>query len=199
MHDDTTWKSWPDFFELQSSFTFVIRSWWKITVNIVSTVLQSLWRKVVVLKACKQALFTAFFINTRILKFKSQLTFAFFAAVNHLSGPLRKQKFTSTSSKGHGLWLVIGGFRSVLCFSVFQGSLLVIVIMIDGSKKRTCEGRFWTSEFACFQKRSKGYREKSSAGGTRSRVVARLNLLSPLKKKSLLTDNRTTSEDNEIS
>ena len=37
---------------------------------------------------------TALLINTQILKFKSQLTFAFFAAVNHLSGPLRKQKFT---------------------------------------------------------------------------------------------------------
>ena len=29
---------------------------------------------------------------------------------------------------------MIGGFRSVLCVSVFQGSLLVIVIMIDGSQ-----------------------------------------------------------------
>ena len=28
-----------------------------------------------------------------------------FAAVNHLSGPRRKQKITSTGSKGHGLWL----------------------------------------------------------------------------------------------
>ena len=35
---------------------------------------------------------------------------------------------------------MIGGFRSVLCVSVFQGSLLVIVIMIDGSEKRNCEG-----------------------------------------------------------
>jgi len=35
---------------------------------------------------------------------------------------------------------VIGGFRSVLCVSVFQGSLLVIVIMIDGSEKCNCEG-----------------------------------------------------------
>ena len=32
----------------------------------------------------------------------------------------------------------IGGFRSVLGVSVFQGSLLVIVIMIDGSEKRNC-------------------------------------------------------------
>ena len=43
---------------------------------------------------------------------------------------------------------MIGGFRSVLCVSVFQGSLLVIVVMIDGSEKRICEG-FRTLEFAC--------------------------------------------------
>ena len=41
------------------------------------------------------AAFTALFKNTRTLKFKGQLTFAYFAAVNHL----RKQ------------WSVIGGFR----------------------------------------------------------------------------------------
>ena len=39
-------------------------------------------------------------------------------------------------------WFVIGGFASVLCVSVFQGSLLVIVIMIEGSEKRNCEGGF---------------------------------------------------------
>ena len=43
--------------------------------------------------------FTALFINMRTLKFKSQLTIAFFAAVNHLNGPLRKQNFTLTGSK----------------------------------------------------------------------------------------------------
>ena len=37
---------------------------------------------------------------------------------------------------------MIGGFRSVLCVSVFHGSLLVIVIMIDGSEKRNYEGGF---------------------------------------------------------
>ena len=36
----------------------------------------------------------------------------------------------------------IGGFRFVLGVSVFQGSLLVIVILIDGSEKRNCEGGF---------------------------------------------------------
>ena len=56
-----------------------------------------------VLLKVPEELLTALFINTRILKFKRQLTFAFFAAVNHLSGALRKQRLTSTSSKGHGL------------------------------------------------------------------------------------------------
>ena len=46
---------------------------------------------------------------------------------------------------------LIGGFRSVLWVSVSQGSLLVIV-MINGSEKRNCEGGFWASEFACFWK-----------------------------------------------
>ena len=78
----------------------------------------------------------------QILKFKSQLMIAFVAAVNHLNGPLRKQNFTLTGSKGHSLLFVIGGFRSILCVSVFQGSLLVIVIMIDGSEKCNCEGGF---------------------------------------------------------
>ena len=31
------------------------------------------------------------------------------------SGPFRKQNFTSTGSKGHGLWFGTGGLRSVLC------------------------------------------------------------------------------------
>ena len=37
---------------------------------------------------------------------------------------------------------MIGGYRSVLCVSVFQGSLLVIVIMIDDSEKCNCEAGF---------------------------------------------------------
>ena len=45
---------------------------------------------------------------------------------------------------GNGLRSVIGGFRSFLCVSAFQGSFLVIVIMIDGR-----ENAILTSEFAC--------------------------------------------------
>ena len=41
-------------------------------------------------------------------------------------------------------WFVICGFQSVLCVSLFQGSLLGIVIMSDGSEKHNiyCEGGF---------------------------------------------------------
>ena len=79
---------------------------------------------------------TALFINTRTLKFKNQLTFAFFAAVNQLDGPLRKHRFKRSRFVICDWW-IFG-----LCVSVFQGSLLVIVIIIDGSEKRNCEGGF---------------------------------------------------------
>ena len=60
------------------------------------------------------------FKNTWTLRFKSQLTFASFAAVNHFSRPLRKQTFTSTGSKGHRLWIVIVGFWFILVFLCFK-------------------------------------------------------------------------------
>ena len=74
----------------------------------------------------------------RILEFRTQPTIAFFAAVNHLNGPLRKQNFTSRVQKVMvcDLWI------SIRFVSLFQGSLLVIVIMIDGSDKHNCEGGF---------------------------------------------------------
>ena len=49
------------------------------------------------------------FKNTRIVTFKSQLTFAFFAAVKHLSGPPRKQRFVICD------WWILIRF---VCFSV---------------------------------------------------------------------------------
>ena len=81
-------------------------------------------------------------VNSKVEK--ASCRFAFFAAVNHLSGPLRKQNFTLTGSKGHGLWFVICEFRSVLCVSLLQGSLLVImiVIIIDGSKNAFTKAAF---------------------------------------------------------
>ena len=64
--------------------------------------------------------FTVLFKNTRILKFESQLTLAFFATVNLLIGPLRKQNFTVTGSKSHSLWIVIGGFHPFFAFLCFK-------------------------------------------------------------------------------
>ena len=55
------------------------------------------------------------------MKFKTQLMTSFFAAVNHLSGPLRKQNFTSAGSKGHVWDLSLVDFDSFwvfLCFKV---------------------------------------------------------------------------------
>ena len=72
----------------------------------------------------------------RILKFKTQLTIAFFAAVNHLNGPLRKQNVYFKRFKRS--WFLICDWY----VSVFQGSLLLIVIMIDGSENLYCEGGF---------------------------------------------------------
>ena len=63
---------------------------------------------------------TALFISTWILKFKSQLMFAFFTAVNPLSRPLTKQKFTPTSSNERS-WLVICEWQILIhlvCFPV---------------------------------------------------------------------------------
>ncbi|CAH3022608.1 unnamed protein product [Porites evermanni] len=54
-----------------------------------------------VITACKESkrFLTALFTDMQILKFKSQLTIVFFAAVNHLNGPLRKQNFTLMEPK----------------------------------------------------------------------------------------------------
>ena len=50
---------------------------------------------------------------------KANLRLRFFAAVNHLSVPLKKEQFTSTSSKFHGLWLVdFDPFCEFLCIKV---------------------------------------------------------------------------------
>jgi len=68
----------------------------------------------------------------RTLKFKPQLTVYVFAAVSHLSGPLGKHFSRVKRSR---LSVVIGRFPSILFVSVFQGSLAVATIMIDGSEK----------------------------------------------------------------
>ena len=65
---------------------------------------------------CGPQIRIALFTNMRILKFRTQTTIAFFAAVNHLNGPLRKQNFTSRVQKVMvcDLWISI----RFVCFSV---------------------------------------------------------------------------------
>ncbi len=46
-------------------------------------------------------LIIAVFSEMRTLKFNPRQRFTLFAAVNHLSGPLRKQELTLNRSKGH--------------------------------------------------------------------------------------------------
>ena len=61
--------------------------------------------------------------------------------------------FDSRSSffapKPHGNACYAGYYFDPYCVSLFQGSSLVIVIMIDGSEKHNCEGGFLSLEFAC--------------------------------------------------
>ena len=47
---------------------------------------------------------------------------------------LLETKLYFNEFKRSGLWFVIGELQSFLCVSLFQGSLLVIVIMIDSSE-----------------------------------------------------------------
>ena len=65
---------------------------------------------------CGPQIRIALFTNMRILDFRTQPTIAFFAAVNHLNGPLRKQNFTSRVQKvmACDLWISI----RFVCFSV---------------------------------------------------------------------------------
>ena len=66
---------------------------------------------------------TAPFNNMRTLKFKIQSTVTLFTAVNHWSGPRRKQNVWLNRVKRSCSRAVIGGFRSTLSVSVFFWSV----------------------------------------------------------------------------
>ena len=74
------------------------------------------------------SLVIAKFVVSRCAFCKLGGNFGFFCSLNHLNGPIRKHMFTCTSSKGHGSWFVIGGFRSVLFVSCFKVRCFVIVL-----------------------------------------------------------------------
>ena len=83
------------------------------------------------------------FIVSRCAFCKLQRNFGFFCSVNNwLSGPLRKH--------GHGLWFVIGGFRSVLFVSCFKVCCFVIILfraIIDWFK--VCFADFSDLSYSC--------------------------------------------------
>ena len=93
------------------------------------------------------------FKNTRILKFKSQLTFAFFATINLLSGPPRKQNVTVIMVQKVIVcdWWI----SSVFCVSVFQGSLLVILIRLTTAKSAFVKAAFELQSSHVFEEHSK--------------------------------------------
>ena len=91
------------------------------------------------LEDCGPQIRIALFTNMRIPKFRSQPTIAF-SLMSIISTDLLGNKTLLPGFKRS--WFVICGFRSVLFVSLFQGSLLVIVVMIDGSDKHNCEGGF---------------------------------------------------------
>ena len=65
------------------------------------------------------ATITALFTNMQILKFKRRMTIAFFAAVNHLNGPLGTLPWRVQKVKVCDLWLVdFDPFCVFLCFKV---------------------------------------------------------------------------------
>ena len=67
---------------------------------------------------------------------------------------------------------MIGGFRSVLCVSVFRGSSLVIVIMIDSTEKHNCEEGFFFFTVRMFVKSAVSLVKKNLATYTLLCVVA---------------------------
>ena len=70
-----------------------------------------------------------FLLNDVCCVFINKMRFALiFAAVNHLSRPVRKEKFTSRSCPA------VGGFQFFSFVSVIQGSLAPVIIMIDGNE-----------------------------------------------------------------
>ena len=83
----------------------------------------------------RSALVIAVFNIMRTLKFKPQPMVYVFRCRQSSKRISGKKKLTSAGSKGHFCLVVISRFRSILFFSVFQGSLAVAIILIDGREK----------------------------------------------------------------
>ena len=91
--------------------------------------------------------FTVVFNNMRTLTFKPQPTVYVFRCRPSSKWTFRETEAHFTWVKRARLSVVIGRFRSILFVSVFQGSLAVTIILIDGSEKPNRQLQF---EFACY-------------------------------------------------
>ena len=79
--------------------------------------------------------FIAVFNNIRTLKFKPQPTVYVFRCRQSSKRTCRENEAHFSRVKRSRLPVVIGRFRSILFVSVFQGSLAVAILLIDGSEK----------------------------------------------------------------
>ena len=75
----------------------------------------------------------------RTLKFKPQLTVYVFRCRQSSKRTSWETEARFRRFKRSRLSVVVGRFRSILFVSVFQGSLAVAIIMIDGSEKPNCQ------------------------------------------------------------
>ena len=103
----------------------------------------------------------------------AKCTFAFSAAVNHLSGPLRKQAFTSMGSKSHGLWSVIGGFDPFCVFLCFKVRCLWSQLWLTAAKNAIVKAAFELSSSRVCEKRSNSQDQSTNSRFLSSDVCQR--------------------------
>ena len=91
----------------------------------------------------------------RTLKFKPQLTVYVFRCRQSCKRTSWEKEAHLSRVKRSPLSVVIGRFRSILFISVFQGSLAVAIIMIDGSEKPNHELGFELQSSHVIENRNK--------------------------------------------
>ena len=92
----------------------ILKHSWLICLKFVCHFLAALYYLIL-----KSAVLLRFSQTCEFWSSKAAFTIAFFVAVNHLNGPLRKQNHTITGSRGHDLWFVdFDPFGVFVCFTV---------------------------------------------------------------------------------
>ena len=130
-HYNQSWRKFKDFSDLSRNLgTFQGKMAFK-DFSRTSPKIQGLFRTVRTLVVLRSA-----FRNLRS-------NFGFFCPDNHLRRPPRKHMLPWTSSKGHGLWFVIGGFRSLLflirfvaCYRPVNADECTLALLVVDEKKK---------------------------------------------------------------